>query len=304
MDRRSVLKSAIGGLAALWTPRFARGAQSQAGRRLTDTLSVLDGGGSNVVALSTGDGLLLVDTGVPAGRSQLTEQLNAISSSARVYTVFNTHYHLDQTGSNETFSAAGAKIIAHVNTKLWMSTDYFVPAEERYQKARPVAARPTETFYTTGSLKAGSEQIGYGYLIEAHTNGDIYVFFRNANVLAVGDVASPERDPALDYFTGAWIGGRVNAMDLLLKLSNNETRFVPSYGPVMTRAEFQAERDMMNVLLERMFERVREGDSAKDMLDRGLMDGLPRKFKDPAKFLYDAHKGLWAHHNKINPNVV
>ena len=60
----------------------------------------------------------------------------------------------------------------------------------------------------------------------------------------------------------------------------------------------------MAVLLDRLFERVREGDSAKDMLERGLMDGLPRKWKDPAKFLYDAHKGLWAHHNKLNPNVV
>ena len=39
----------------------------------------------------------------------------------------------------------------------------------------------------------------------AHTRGDIYVFFRDSNVLAVGDVASPLRDPALDYFTGAWI---------------------------------------------------------------------------------------------------
>ncbi len=57
-------------------------------------------------------------------------------------------------------------------------------------------------------MNAGGERIDYGYLIEAHTSGDIYVFFRDSNVLAVGDVASPARDPELDYFTGAWIGGR------------------------------------------------------------------------------------------------
>ena len=117
------------------------------------------------------------------------------------------------------FAAAGAKIIAHQRTRQWMSSDYWVPAEERYEKARPKAARPTETFLTTGSLKAGDEQIDYGYLTLAHTNGDIYVYFKNANVLAVGDVASPLRDPALDYFTGAWIGGRVDAMDILLASS-------------------------------------------------------------------------------------
>jgi len=185
-----------------------------------------------------------------------------------------------------------------------MSSDYWVPAEERYEKARPKAARPTETFQTTGSLKAGAEQIDYGYLPLAHTNGDIYVFFKTSNVLAVGDVASPLRDPALDYFTGGWIGGRVDAMDILLGLSNEQTRIVPAYGPVMTRAEFKAERDLMEEVRARMWKQVREGDGPKDMLEAGVLKGLPRTWKDPDKFLYDAAKGLWAHHNKLDPNVV
>jgi glyoxylase-like metal-dependent hydrolase (beta-lactamase superfamily II) len=218
--------------------------------------------------------------------------------------LFNTHYHLDQTGNNEVFAAAGAKIIAHERTRQWMSTDYWVPAEERYEKARPKAARPTETFLTTGSLKVTGEQIDYGYLPLAHTSGDIYVFFKTSNVLAVGDVASPLRDPALDYFTGAWIGGRVDAMDILLALANDQTKIVPAYGPVMTRAEFKAERDLMEEVRARMWKQVREGDGPKDMLEAGVLKGLPRTWKDPEKFLYDAAKGLWGHHNKLDPNVV
>jgi len=153
-------------------------------------------------------------------------------------------------------------------------------------------------------LKAGTEQIDYGYLTLAHTNGDIYVFFKTSNVLAVGDVASPLRDPALDWFTGAWIGGRVDAMDTLLALSNEQTRIVPAYGPVMTRAEFKAERDMMEEVRARLFKQVREGDGPKDMLEEGVLKGLPRTWKDPDKFLYDACKGLWAHEDKLAPNVV
>ena len=136
------------------------------------------------------------------------------------------------------------------------------------------------------------------------TSGDIYVFFRHSNVLAVGDVASPARDPELDYFTGAWIGGRVDAMDRLLKLSDDKTRIVPGFGPVMSRAELKAERDMMSAVYDRTVDRVREGDSAEDMLKAGVMNGLTRTFKDPRRFLYDVHKGLWAHHNKLAPNVV
>jgi glyoxylase-like metal-dependent hydrolase (beta-lactamase superfamily II) len=265
---------------------------------------VVDGGGANVLAFSTGEGLVLVDSGAPESADKVLAELKNLAAGAKVQTLFNTHYHLDQTGNNEVFAAAGAKIIAHERTRQWMSTDYWVEAEERYEKARPKAARPIETFLTTGSLKAGTEQIDYGYLPLAHTSGDIYVFFKTSNILAVGDVASPLRDPALDYYTGAWIGGRVDAMDILLALSNEQTRIVPAYGPVMTRAEFKAERDMMEEVRERLFKQVREGDGPKDMLEGGVMKGLARTWKDPYKFLYDAAKGCWAHHDKLDPNVV
>jgi glyoxylase-like metal-dependent hydrolase (beta-lactamase superfamily II) len=295
-NRREVLKSAF---ALLVGSQLVR-AQSGGPRQLTDSITVVDGGGYNVTAFAGSDGLVLVDSGAP----KFYDRVTAALKGGKIQTLFNTHYHLDQTGNNEQFAAAGAKIIAHKRTQEWMSSDYWVPGEERYEKARPKAARPVETFLITGSLKAGSEQIDYGYLDLAHTSGDIYVYFRNANVLAVGDVASPVLDPALDYFTGGWIGGRVDAMDLLLKLSNDQTRIVPGSGPVMTKAEFKAERDVMEEVRARLFKYVREGDGPKDMLAAGVLKGLPRTWKDPDKFLYDAAKGLWAHHDKLDPNVV
>jgi glyoxylase-like metal-dependent hydrolase (beta-lactamase superfamily II) len=269
-----------------------------------DKLSIVNAGGANLVALSTSSGIVLVDSGAPQSRDLVMAGLRNLVPNANVQMLFNTHYHLDQTGNNEVFAMAGAKIVAHERTRQWMSTDYWVPAEDRYEKARPIAARPTETFETGGSLRADAEQIDYGYLPMAHTSGDIYVFFKTSNVIAAGDVASPERDPALDYFTGGWIGGRVDAMDIILKLSNEQTRIVPAYGRVMTQAEFKAERDMMEEVRARLWKEVREGKGPKEMLEGGLMNGLPRTWKDPYKFLYDAAKGMWAHHNKLDANVV
>ena len=296
IDRRQLLMGALGGMAGLMTfPRLAMSRQ-----QLSDRLSLITGVGTNVLALTTNDGFVLVDSGAP----QFTDELKKQLGSRRVQTVFNTHFHLENTGANEALAQAGAKIVAHESTREWMATQYWIPAEDRYQKPRPKAAQPSETFYTSGSLKAASEQIDYGYLIEAHTSGGIYVFFRDSNVLAAGDVASPVRDPELDYFTGAWIGGRVDAMDRLLKLSDDKTRIVPGSGPVMSRAELKTERDMMSAIYDRTVDRVREGDSAEDMLKEGVMNGLTRTFRDPKKFLYDVHKGLWAHHNKLAPNVV
>ena len=171
--------------------------------RAQSRISVENVGGTNVVVFDTGDGLILVDSG----------PTNTSFAPGRVRTVINTHYHAEQTGNNERFAAAGAKIIAHEHTLQWMSNDTWIPEEDRYRKAQPKGAWPTQTFLEKGSLEAGGEQISYGYLMLAHTNGVIYVHFKNANVLAVGGVASPALDPELDFFTGAWIGGRVDAMD-------------------------------------------------------------------------------------------
>ena len=296
-NRRHFLMAAVGGILF---PRLAW-SQSSNVSKLTETLSLVNAG-TNVLVFSTSDGMILVDTGTPQSGAALKAALELMAAPVR--TIFNTHYHLENTGSNETFGQAGAKIIAHERTRQWMSTDYWVPAEDRYEKARPNAARPAETFLTTGSLRSGTEQIDYGYLPLAHTSGDIYVFFKTSNVIAVGDVASPLRDPALDYFTGGWIGGRVDAMDIILKLSNDQTRIVPGYGPVMTRSQFKAERDMMEEVRARLWKQVREGEGPKEMLEGGVLNGLPRMWKDPYRFLYDAAKGLWAHHNKLDPNVV
>jgi cyclase len=309
LSRRDVLKGAVGAFAS-WTSARALSAQQAPGgvRRLTDRMTVIDGAGSSVLAFFAGDGFVLVDGGAPKSFDRIMASLpfdfaQGKGANARVTTLFNTHHHVDQTGNNEMFSR-GTNIIAHKRTLEWMSADHWIQADERYEKARPKAARPTETFLTTGSLTAGGEQIDYGYLRLAHTNGDIYVHFRNANVLAVGDVASPLRDPALDYVTGAWIGGRVDAMDVLLTLANEQTRIVPAYGPVLSKAEFKAERDMMEEVRKRLFDRVREGEGPRDMLEGGVLKGLARTWNDPYKFLYDAAKGLWAHHDKLGPNVV
>ena len=143
-----------------------------------------------------------------------------------------------------------------------------------------------------------------GYLLAAHAAGDIYVYFRDANVLAVGDVASPANDPELDWITGAWIGGRVSAMDALLKVGNEQTRVVPGTGPMMTWAELKAERDLMETVRQRLFKQIRQGDGPQDMVDGGVLKDLPRTWKDPYKFLYAAAKGLWGNHNKLDPDVV
>ncbi len=302
VKRRDLLKGAMAGAFAACAPRVLMAQQPVT--KLTGAISVIDGGGANVTAFSSPDGLVVVDSGAQGSFDAVMAALKGLSPNGKIQTLFNTHYHLDQTANNEQFAAQGAKIVSQMRTREWMRVDYWVPDEQRYMKARPKAALPTETFRDQGSMKAGNEEIAYGYLLMAHTSGDLYVHFKGANVIAVGDVASPVRDPELDWFAGGWVGGRVDSMDLLLSISNDQTRFVPAYGPVMTKAEFKAERDMMEEVRQRIFDHVRAGEGPEDMLQGKVLDGLPRKWKDPMKFLYAAAKGAWGFYDKLGENVV
>src|ERR1044071_4760881 len=112
MHRREVLKTAFAGTVALSFPSLLRGQ--------TDKIAILHFGEGNVLALPIADGLVLVDSGAPQFRDQVTAAVKG-----KVVTLFNTHHHLEQTGNNEMFSAAGAKIIAHKRTLEWMSSDHW-----------------------------------------------------------------------------------------------------------------------------------------------------------------------------------
>jgi len=153
-------------------------------------------------------------------------------------------------------------------------------------------------------MTIAGDNIEYAYLQSAHTNGDIYVRFVNANVIAAGDVVSPEIDPVFDWFSGGWVGGRVDALDGLLDLCDNETVIVPAYGPAIARQNVEAERDFMQYIYDTLVDQIRMGFDYRDSLASGMMDAAPRQLDNPEKFLYDAHKGLWAHHNKLEPNIV
>lgn len=301
--RRALLQAGLGALAAAALPR-AHGADAVASERVTESITLLSGYGGNVLAASTTEGLVVVDSGAAASSAALVEALAALPGGERVRTLFNTHWHGEQIGGNAALAARGAAIVAHEKTRLRLATGYYLPDEDRYEAAVARSAQPTESFYTTGETTIGGVAVDYGYLLAAHTDGDCYVRFRAANVIAVGDAVSPLRDPELDWFGGGWLGGRLDSLKTLLSLGNAATKYVPSYGPVVNRAVVQAEHDMLQALFDRFFDLIRKGYSAENMIAAGIMEGTGRTWSDAPKFVHDVHRGLWAHHNKLSPDIV
>ncbi len=304
--RRDVLKAAMAGCVGTTLPGIASLSLAADVEivEIGERFALITGAGGNVLVRHGDDGQVLVDTGSAKLAPALGDALASLPGAGRVGLVFNTHWHPHQTGSNGAFGRAGATLVAHAKTRHRLAVGYYVPHEDRYEPPMPADAVPTETFHDRGERLVDGERIEYGYLLEAHTDGDIYVYFRDSNVIAVGDALSPARDPEIDWFGGGWLGGRVDALALLLGLVDDETVIVPGYGPPARKADIEAEHRLMQTLFERTTELLRQGYSPDDMLEAGVLADLPRTFADPLKFLYDVHKSLWAHHNTISHDIV
>jgi glyoxylase-like metal-dependent hydrolase (beta-lactamase superfamily II) len=249
---------------------------------------------ANVVVVNGPDGAFMIDAGPPEGSTELLGAVNRIAPAPSVRGLFNTHWHLDHTGCNDQIGRTGTRIIAHTNTKLWMDTEIVQEWQQRTYKPRAAAALPTETFYKSGTVSFGRERMDYGHLPMAHTDGDIYVFLRTANVLVAGDVVS-QSYPILDYSTGGWIGGLTDATKALLDLANADTRIVPGSGPVLTRADLQAQHAMLTEVRARLVVLLKKGMSARDMIAAGPTKEFDQKWGNPNLFIANAYKGLWGH---------
>ncbi len=299
--RRDFLQALTGALGTMpfVLPRTARAEAAPAASPLADRITLITGAGNNVIALAGENDSLLVDAGDAAHAPRVRDLLQ---KTGNVSTVINTHYHLESTGGNDAMAGAGAKIAAHLNTKEWMTQEIIRDWEHgRVYPPRAKAAWPTETFRAaSGEMTFAGERIEYGLLAQAHTDGDLFVHFRNANVLAVGDAVQPGRLPTLDWFCGGWIGGMQNAQKALLDRADDRTKIVPAMGPVMTKADLQASHATIVKIREKLVALLKKGQGAQNMIDANAVD----EFKDvmpgdAATFLYCAYRGLWAHAREL-----
>lgn len=300
-DRRTILRAAAGGVGAFCLPHAVVVSQPATSAtleitKLADTLFVVGGAGCNVVVAKTSaDGAAMVDGGPKERSNELLSLVRSELSIARIDTLFNSCWHPDRTGANEELGAAGARIMAHENTRLWLGRDVTRPWDDRTIDRLPSAAWPNATFYEAGTVEVGDREVRYGYLLQAHTDGDIYVHFPTENVLATGAAISASTWPLLDWWTGGWIGGLVDAFDVLLEVADENTRVVPGDGGLMTRADLAAQREMYVTIFDRLAQLFFAGLEPEDMLAAEPTREFDARFGDPELFLRLAFRGFGLH---------
>ena len=259
---------------------------------LAPGFTVLSGTGCNVLALAGPEGALMVDGGYKRDSTDLLAAMAKATGSRKVNTLINTHWHPAQTGCNEVLGKQGALIIAHEVTRLYLSrpvasidyTGLYGPLTEK--------GRPRLTTRTTGTLEFAGHHVEYGYLPAAHTNGDLYVHFPDANLLVAGGPVCSESWPLLDWRNGAWLGGLVKAHEKLVALVKPDTRIVPANGRVIDGATLQRHHQMYAAFHEKMVVFQNKGyDSGDCIRQRTLRDNEPI-FGDPAAFIEGSFRSL------------
>src|SRR6266850_5613522 len=255
-------------------------------------VTLLQGAGCNVIAMPGKDGALMIDGGLAANADALLAAVRSATGSSRIQTLINTHWHPEQTGANEAVGRAGGVIFAHEKTRTALSnTVYSVTFTDR-RPPLPEAARPNKITRGDGSMEFGGQKIDYGYMPAAHTDGDIYVHVPAMNLLVAGGVVSGEEWPILDYRNGAWLGGRVRALEHLADIVKPDTRVVPANGRVMTGREIVRHRDMYQKLFKTMIGYLNMGLGPEDAVQRNPLKEYSSEFGDPSAFTYGALKSM------------
>jgi glyoxylase-like metal-dependent hydrolase (beta-lactamase superfamily II) len=226
--------------------------------RIGDKLSLLSGAGGNVAVLRFGDGLLLVDSGLPQ-TAEAVESRAKTAGAGPIAILINTHYHSDHVGGNVRLGRAGARIIAHENVLKRLSTTQHIAAFGRDVPPLDPAGRPKTTFTDAGALDQGGEKVAYRHLPPAHTDGDATVHFENANVYHAGDLFFNGMYPFIDYSAGGSIEGMAGDADLMIQAVDANTKIIPGHGPMATQDDLRGFRDMLVGVNERVSKLVGAG---------------------------------------------
>ncbi len=295
-SRRHFLRAGIGGLLMGGYAAGARPAQPQTSSQITATdlggLFLFQGAGCNVVAMHGEDGALMIDGGLAANADALLKAVKERTGNSRINTLINTHWHPEQTGANEAVGRDGGIIIAHEKTRMYLSNTVTSVTFEGRLAPLPQVARPNKTTNEGGSLKFAGQQVDYAYLPAAHTDGDLYIHFPEMNVLFAGGVVSGEQWPILDYRNGAWIGGRVRAIERLAGIVRPDTRVVPAHGRLITGSDIVRQRDIYQKLVVEMFGYMNMGLGPEDVVKRNPLRQYDAEFGDPSVFLYGAYRSM------------
>ena len=233
--------------------------------KLSATTWMLTGAGGNL-GLSVGeDSAFLVDDQFAPLTPKIEAEVKKLTANP-IRFVVNTHWHFDHTGGNENLGKAGAVIVSHENVRRRMSNEQFIEFLNMKMRPEPRVALPSVTFTRDVTFHQNGDEIHVFHVPAAHTDGDAIVHFKTSDVIHMGDVFFNRIYPFIDTSSGGTIDGVIAAVDRVLELSSDKTRIIPGHGPLASKADLQAYRDMLATAAARIRDGVRSGRKLEEVV--------------------------------------
>lgn len=232
--------------------------------RLAGNVWMLTGSGGNMGLSAGDDGAFLVDDQYAPLAEKIQAAIRALTDKP-VRLVLNTHWHGDHVGGNEHFGKAGALLVAHENVRKRMGTEQFNEFWRATIKPSPAAALPVLTYSADATFHFNGEEIRAFHVPRAHTDGDTIVHFTGSDVIHMGDVHWNGLYPLIDSSAGGTVDGLIAAVDRALAIATDTTKIIPGHGPLATKADLQAYREMLATISGRIRQMLREGRKLEDI---------------------------------------
>ncbi len=227
---------------------------------------MLEGEGGNITVAVGSDGIFMVDSQFAPLHDRIKAAVANISKLPIKFLV-NTHFHGDHTGGNALFHKDGAVIVAHLNVRKRLAAGTTNGLTGIKTPPAEPDALPTKTYTKQIAIPfKGRHPIFLGHPENAHTDGDTYVQFTDANVLAAGDVFNNGHYPNIDFANGGNINGMIAGVETYLRLTDDKTKIVPGHGPLTSKADLKTYLTMLTTARDRMAALVKAGKSEADVV--------------------------------------
>jgi len=248
--------------------------------KLANNFYTLDGQGGTIGVLAGPDGVFMVDAQFAPLSEKITAAIKQISDG-HIRFLVNTHVHGDHTGGNENFGKAGATILARENLRNRL--EHPNPGANGAPAApMPAAGLPMITYDAPLTVRMNGEEVRLIPAPKAHTDGDTFVKFVNADVIMTGDFYRSIQFPNIDRANGGSLPGLIDALNAVIANAGPNTKIVPGHGPVVDRAAVTAHRDMVLAIRDKVATLVREGKTQEQVVAAKPTSDFDAKVQQPA----------------------
>ena len=233
-------------------------------QQIAPGIAVLFGQGGNIAVSHGPDGTVMIDDQFAELSDKIAAAVAALGAQPVGYLI-NTHWHFDHAGGNQAFGEKGAQIFAHHNVRKRLMEGS--TTGRAAVPPAPPAALPILTYEQGIRLHLNGDTIDVMFTGGGHTDGDSVVFWREDNVVHMGDLYFKIPGyPFIDRNSGGSVLHAMNSLDTVIRMIDDETKVIPGHGPMSNKAELVAYRAFVGKAVDDVRALLEQGMSADEVV--------------------------------------